>query len=122
LVLFGVPRLYRTVKLRGSDHLRLDRTGFEVWNGQWNSLKRGSWDEVEEILDHQTNGRKSFNEVIVFVPTKGPSAMLYADAITSDSRALREWVRFYWEHPEYRDELLDDRGLQRLSADRFTVE
>jgi hypothetical protein len=48
--------------------------------------------------------------------------MLVADAITGNSHALREWVRFYWQHPECRAELTDSRGLQRLEAEKFTVE
>jgi len=45
---------------------------------------------------------------------------LYADAITGNSDALREWVQFYWQHPEHRDELVDERGLRRLSENLTT--
>lgn len=121
LLLFSAPTMYRRLKYRGGMHLRLDPTGFEVWNGQWGSFKHGSWDEVQDILDHKRKGGKPFNELIVFVPSEGPDAFLYADAITDNSDALREWVRFYWQHPEYRGELLDERALQRLDNQSLTT-
>lgn len=52
----------------------------------------------------------------------GSSAKLVSGTITADSNALREWVRFYWQYPDYREELIDSRGLQRLEKERFTVE
>jgi hypothetical protein len=106
----------------GGNHLRLDPSGFEVWNGQWGSFVRGKWDEVEQIQDHPARGRKPFHDVIVFVLPKGRSAMLVSDAITGNSGALREWVRFYWQNPESRGELTDRRGLQRLDEGKFTTE
>jgi hypothetical protein len=42
-----------------------------------------------------------------------------AGAITPDGTALRELVRFYWEHPESRGELTDGRALKRLADERF---
>lgn len=47
--------------------------------------------------------------------------MLIADSITGNSAALREWVRFYWQHPDYRAELSDARALRRLGEEEFTV-
>lgn len=122
LVLFGVPTLYRMVKHKGGGHLRVDTAGYEVWNSHWNSFRRGSWDELDDIADHKRKGRRPFNELIVFVPTNGPEAVLYSDALTDNSDALREWVRFYWQHPEYRGELLDERALHRLDEQAFTTE
>ena len=121
LLLFSVPTMYRRFKYRGGAHLRLDSTGFEVWNGQWGSFKQGTWDEIEQILDHPVKGTRSFNEFIVFVMTDGSSASLMADTITRDTEPLYEWVRFYWQHPEHRSELVDERGLRRLS-ETFTIE
>ncbi|SEH60208.1 hypothetical protein SAMN04489835_1901 [Mycolicibacterium rutilum] len=114
LVLFGAPTLYRMARHGGGGHLRVDPAGFEVWNGQWGTLRRGTWDEIEDITDHPAKGGKPFNEVIVFALPKGRTAVLIADAITGDVAALREWVRFYWRHPQHRDELGDGRALQRL--------
>jgi hypothetical protein len=38
-----------------------------------------------------------------------------AGAMTPDGSAIRGLVRFYWEHPESRDELTDGRALKRLT-------
>ncbi|MGE2726073.1 hypothetical protein [Mycolicibacterium pulveris] len=122
LVMFGAPTLYRTLKHRGGGHLRLDPGGFEVWNGQWGSFRRGEWDEIEQIRDKPAKGSTPLNEVIIFVLPKGRSAMLISNAITGNSRALLEWVRFYWRHPEYRGELTDGRALRRLEEETFTTE
>lgn len=122
LVAFGAPTLYRMFTHGGGAHLRLDPAGFEVWNGQWGTLRRGTWDDIEEILDHPVKGGKPYNEVIVFALPNGRSAVLIADAITGNPRALREWVKFYWRHPEHRDELVDGRGLRRLADQKYATE
>jgi hypothetical protein len=35
--------------------------------------------------------------------------------MTPDGSAMRELVRFYWQHPESRDELTDESALKRLA-------
>ncbi|AWT57347.1 hypothetical protein [Mycolicibacterium smegmatis] len=120
-VVFGVPVLYRMVKFRAGSHLRIGPHGFEVWDGQWNSFARGAWDDVEQILDHPLRGKTTFTEMIVFVLSRGRSAKLVTNTLTANSDALREWVRFYWLHPERRGELVDSRGIRRLEEQRFTL-
>jgi hypothetical protein len=121
-VIYGAPTLYRIFKYQDGKHLRLDPHGFEVWDSQWNSFARGTWEDIEQILDHPLKGKTSFTEVIVFVLRNDRSAKLGSGTITADSDALLEWVRFYWQHPECRAELTDGRGLQRLDEEKFTVE
>ncbi|OBB25591.1 hypothetical protein A5792_27960 [Mycolicibacterium peregrinum] len=120
-VIYGVPVLYRIYKHQDGKHLRLDPHGFELWDGQWNSFAHGTWDDVEQILDHPLKGKVSFTDLIVFVLPKGRSAKLGSGTITANSHALREWVRFYWQHPDCRDELTDGRALQRLDDEKFTI-
>lgn len=121
-VIYGAPTLYRIFKYQDGKHLRMDPRGFEVWDSQWNSFARGTWEDVEQILDHPLKGKTSFTEVIVFVLPKNRSAKLGSGTITANSYALREWVRFYWQHPEYRGELVDSRGLRRLEEEKLTTE
>lgn len=120
-VIYGAPVLYRIFRYRDGKHLRLDPHGFEVWDGQWNSFARGTWEDVEQILDHPLKGKTSFTELIVFVLPKNRTAKLGSGTITADSDALREWARFYWQHPDCRDELTDGRALRRLEDEKFTV-
>lgn len=121
-VVYGVPTLYRIVKHRDGKHLRLDPHGFEVWDSQWNSFARGAWEDVEKIIDHPLKGRASFTEMVVFALPGKRSAKLGTGTITVDGHGLREWTRYYWQHPERRDELTDGRALQRLDDGSFTAE
>lgn len=78
--------------------------------------------DVEQILDHPLKGRASFTELIVFVLPKNRSAKLGSGTITVNGDALRQWTRFYWQHPECRNELTDARALRRLDDEEFTVQ
>ncbi|AIY48919.2 hypothetical protein XA26_59100 [Mycolicibacterium fortuitum] len=60
--------------------------------------------------------------MVVFTLSDRRYTSLIFDTITADSHALREWVRFYWQHPERRDELTDERASRRLEEEKFTVE
>ena len=121
LIGFGAPALLRAFKHGGESHLLLNPDGFEVWNGFWGSFVRGRWDDVEQIEDRPLRGRRNGREVIVIGRPKGRAAMFMSDAVTDDSDALREWVRFYWQHPEHRNELLDERALRRLDEADITT-
>lgn len=122
LVLFGAPTLYRMLTHGGGHYLRLTPSTIEIWNGQWGTSMRANWEELENILDQPSRGSKPFNEVVVLALSNGRSAMLVADAMTGNPRPLREWVRFDWQHPEFRAELTDAHGLQRLDEEGFTPE
>ncbi|MGV0838504.1 hypothetical protein [Mycolicibacterium thermoresistibile] len=122
LLIFGLPALYRFVKYQGESLLRLRPDGFETWSGHWGASGRATWDEVVNISDQPPRGRKIRRELVVFGLSDGRSRMFVADAVTKDVPALREWVRFYWQHPEHREELTDQRALQRLDEKRFAVE
>lgn len=45
----------------------------------------------------------------------GRTRTLASDWYTPGGRAVRKLVRFYWQHPECRDELTDGRAAQRLA-------
>jgi hypothetical protein len=121
LIVFGAPSLFRGFVHGGESYLRLDSDGFEVWNGFWGSFVRGEWDDVEKIQDRPFRGRHIGREIIVFGRPKQRTAMFMSDGVTDDSPALLEWVRFYWQHPEYREELVDARALKRLSDEDVTT-
>lgn len=119
ILLVGVPTLWRMMTHGGDSYLRLTPNGCEVWNGQWLAFRRTNWNDIEQIRDQPLRRKLRGREVIVLVLPEGRTATLLADAITGDSRALREWVRFYWQHPECRAELTDGRALRRLDEHRF---
>lgn len=121
ILLTGVPTLWRMVVHGGDCYVRLTPAGCEVWNGQWLAMRRAGWDDIAQIQDHPLRRKIPGRELIVLVLPEGGSATLLSDAITADSHALREWVRFYWQHPDHRDELTDGRALQRLDDKKFTT-
>jgi hypothetical protein len=44
------------------------------------------------------------------------AALSNAENYAMDGNTLRELIRSYWQHPEHRVELSDDRALERLST------
>jgi hypothetical protein len=44
------------------------------------------------------------------------AALSNAENYATDGNALRELIRFYWQHPEHRVELSDGRAQERLST------
>lgn len=118
----GMPTLWRMIAHGGDSYVRLTPDGCEVWNGQWLAMRRAGWDDIAQIQDHPLRRNIRGRELIVLVLPEGRSATLLSDAITRDTPALREWVRFYWQHPEHRAELTDGRALRRLEVENLTTE
>ncbi|MCF6389113.1 hypothetical protein L2K20_19225 [Mycobacterium sp. MBM] len=122
LAVAGVATLWRMMAHGGDCYLRLTPTGCEIWNGQWLAMRRAKWDDIAEVRDQPLRRKLPGREVIVLALPEGRSGTLLSDTITANSDALREWVRFYWQHPEYRAELTDGRALKRLDEERFGTE
>lgn len=122
LALAGAATLWRMVIHGGDCYLRLTPTGCEIWNGQWLAMRRAKWDDIAEVRDQPLHRKLRGREVIVLALPEGRSGTLLSDTVTDNSDALREWVRFYWQHPEHRDELTDGRALRRLDEDNFSAE
>jgi hypothetical protein len=115
------------VRHRGTAYLRFTQADFVLAEGFHTG--RGGWSEVTAVNDDTpiyTVGMGPFTRkraqpyarcAITITKTNGdmaavPDGNLYA----ANGNALRDWVRFYWEHPEYRGELADERGLARLHS------
>ncbi len=122
ILVTGVATLWRMIAHGGDCYLRLTPDSCEVWNGPWLAFRRAKWEDIKQIQDHPVRRKLRGRELIVLVLPEGRSATLLSDCVTADSDALRDWVRFYWQHPEYRDELVDGRALQRLDDEKFTRE
>ena len=110
----GAATLWRTL-LRGStSYVRLTAEGFELAQG-WRP-QRGEWVSVKEIAAEAPLPQKQAPGAIVFVMSDDETFTVVAGAYTPDGAALRDLVRFYWQHPDARDELTDDRAHARLVA------
>ncbi|MFV8054171.1 hypothetical protein [Mycobacterium sp. 48b] len=78
--------------------------------------KTGTWDAVENITDSLPEEGRLWNPMVVTV-TGGETLVMESVGIyTPKGTALVDWVRFYWQHPELRDELTDGRAVERLRA------
>ena len=56
---------------------------------------------------------------MVIVMSDGKTTRLSGREFTQGDNALRELVRFYWSHPEHRNELCDGTALTRLRNANF---
>jgi hypothetical protein len=113
LVLIGVPMIWRNLRRGSTKYLRLTPDGFELAQG-WRS-QSGDWDEVREVTDEAPAQQAPTPGSVVFVMSDGAAPTIAAGAITPDGKALRELVRFYWQHPESRGELTDSGAYERLA-------
>lgn len=109
----GVLSMRQIVVQRGMSRLRMSVDGIEMGNTM--STAQRSWDQLTEIGDRPRNGRKVTGAT--YIATDGGSTRtLPSDWYTPGGRALRDLVRFYWQHPEHREELTNGRAVERLEA------
>jgi hypothetical protein len=117
VVLMGVPLVWRNFRRGGTKYLRLTPSGYELAQG-WGSAS-GDWEQVQDVTDEAPGQQAPTPGAVVFVMSDDSAQTLAAGGITPDGSALRELVRFYWQHPESRGELTDGRALKRLAEERF---
>jgi hypothetical protein len=112
-MLMGVPMLWRYFRRGSTKYLRLTPNGFEL-EESWRTAS-GEWDQVKNLTDESSDKKWSTSGPIVFVMSDGSTPTIAANGMTPNGDALRELVRFYWQHPESRDELTDGAAVQRLA-------
>jgi hypothetical protein len=112
--LIGLPLVWRNLR-RGNTtkYLRLTPAGFELSQGLRSNS--GDWGQVHDVTDEEPSKQAPTPNAIVFVMSDESTATIAAGAMTPDGAALRELVRFYWQHPESRGELTDGTALKRLA-------
>jgi hypothetical protein len=114
MVAMGAPMLWRNVSRGGTTkYLRLTPDGFELSEGFRSTS--GNWEQVRDVTDEAPEQKAPTPGAVVFVMSDESAATIAAGGMTADGTALRELVRFYWEHPDSRDELTDGRALKRLA-------
>lgn len=112
LVIMGVPLLWRYFRRGSTKYLRLTPIGFEL-EENWRTAS-GQWDQVKDVADESSDKKRARSGPIVFVMSDDSTPTIAANGMTPNGEALRELVRFYWEHPEARDELTDGGAVERL--------
>lgn len=114
VAVLGTPMLWRNIKRGSSRYVRLTVHGFELSQG-W-SRHHGDWTSVIDVAAAAPGQQPPTRGTIAFVMSEDEAVTVAAGSITPDGAALRDLVRFYWQHPDARDELTDDRAQARLLA------
>jgi hypothetical protein len=120
IVVTGAPMLWRNLRRGSTKYLRLTPDGFEIAQG-WRP-QCGDWAQVEDVTDEAPGQTAPTPSTIVVVMADGSAPTMAAASCTPDGTALRQLVRFYWQHPEYRGELTDGLALKRLADARFEAD
>lgn len=108
-----LPSLWRVATQGGVGYIRLTPNGFEVGDA-W-SRTESAWDELSDISDRPLQKPWFLIAGSTYLTTTdGRTRTLASDVYTPGGRAMRKLVRFYWQHPESRDELTDGRAARRL--------
>lgn len=114
-VLIGLPSLWRIVTQRGMGYIRLRGDGVDVADAYFRAARR--WDELTDVSDRSAQSNWFQTSGVTYLTTADGHTRTWAsDWYTPRGRAAREFVRFYWQHPEHRDELADSRAARRLAA------
>jgi hypothetical protein len=108
----GAPMLWRNIMRGGTKYLRLTPAGFELAQG-WRR-QRGEWTSVQAVAAEAPHQQASTPGTIAVVMSDHAVYTLAAGSITPEGAAMRDVVRYYWQHPESREELTDGRAAQRL--------
>jgi hypothetical protein len=114
IVAMGAPMLWRNVSRGSTKYLRMTPDGFELSQGL--RSHSGDWEQVQDVTDEAPGQQAPTPGAVVFVMSDDTAPTIAAGAMTPDGTAMRNLVRFYWEHPESRGELTDGRALKRLAA------
>jgi len=114
IVVLGAPMLWRNLRRGSTKYLRLTPEGFEIAQG-WQS-RCGDWAEVEDVTDEAPGQTAPTPSTIVVVMADGSAPTIAAASCTPDGTALRQLVRYYWQHPDDRAELTDGKAIERLAG------
>lgn len=116
----GAITLFGALRRGSMKYVRLTPTGFDFEQG-FSSAHR-AWGDVKDVTDQTPDGKRAAGTAIVMLMSDDRAPMLTGGTFTPGGDALRELVRFYWQHPEARSELTDGRALERLAEGRFEPE
>lgn len=112
-VVVGMFTVKQIVVRRGASYLRLTEDGLEMGNTMTSAVRL--WTAVTDISDRPEKADHATGATYVRT-ADGRTRDVPSDWYTPGGAALREFIRFYWQHPEARDELADRRSVERFAA------
>ncbi|EHI14081.1 hypothetical protein [Mycolicibacterium thermoresistibile] len=104
--------LLRMVYCRGAGYVRLTPDGFTFVESF--RIRSGDWSDVVHITDEALEYPGARSPIAVVTADRQMHVLKESAWFTPGGRALLELMRFYWQHPQARLELTDDRALARL--------
>lgn len=113
-VLVGVFSLRQIIARRGTSYVRMTVDGLETGNTVSSSHR--SWNEVTDVGDRPLRSRQPTGTTYIMT-VDGRARVVPSNWYTPGGHSLRELVRFYWKHPENREELTDGRALHRFETE-----
>ncbi|MDG4665531.1 hypothetical protein [Mycobacterium sp. 236(2023)] len=112
-VLIGLPSLKQIFVKRGMSYVLLSPKGFEL--GSTVGSTAYAWGELADVSDTPTGRARPISTGTTYLTMlSGRTRTLPSDWYTPGGSELRKLLRFYWQHPENRDELTDRRTVARL--------
>lgn len=113
-----ITGLIRTWRRGDVGHVTL--TPAMVENADVMSTKLFEWDDVVEVSGRAKSMRA--HRAVVLHLRNGDEAVIGNANVYVPGGAVLYWmVRHYWKHPEDRDELVDERALQRFEQRKYDV-
>lgn len=97
----------------GISFVWLTPTGFRFPTPE--DIREGRWEDITEIRDELPIPDGAFWDPMVLMMKDGSYCALESPGIYTPRRtALVELVRYYWQHPDQRNDLTNGRAVQRL--------
>ena len=118
LLVLSVSGLVAIVRSREPGYVRLNVDGID--HGDMLRTRRARWQDIIDISDKAD--MRSRNPIVVEVKGDKPIVVPNADRYGSAGPALYWMIRYYWQQPGARGELVDGRALERLRQYRFDAE
>lgn len=119
LVVIGAVSLRRLASGQERKYLRLTPEGFEFVHGRKSA--HGQWSQISDITDQDPNAPASIStpkSITVLTSDGEASTMPVASNFApNEGEAVRELMRFYWQHPDSRSQLTDGRAVRRLHTE-----
>ena len=113
-----ITGLIRTWRRGDVGHVTL--TPAMVENADVMSTKLFEWDDIVEVSGRAESMRA--HRAVVLHLRNGDEAVIGNASVYVPGGAVLYWmVRHYWKHPEDRDELVDERALQRFEQRKYDV-
>lgn len=98
----------------GTSYMLLSPEKFKFVN--LGCLNSGNWDDIASVTDELPTEQRFWTPMVITMQDGSILTMDSPGSYTPKGTALIELIRFYWRHPDERDELADGRALDRIHA------